>query len=127
MTAFLKTHQIRIKPVLVYVIKVLILVVIYHLAARLGLKMAYVQANTSPVWPPAGIAVAALLILGPDMWPGITLGVLLGSLLTNAPLNLAAGMSLGNTLKSRNLYFCPSSVRTDSAFRDSFSQIFIDS
>ncbi len=106
MTAFLKTHQIRIKPVLVYVIKVLILAVIYHLAARLGLKMAYVQANTSPVWPPAGIAVAALLILGPDMWPGITLGVLLGSLLTNAPLNLAAGMSLGNTLEAVALVYC---------------------
>ena len=90
----------RIKPVLLYCIKVLLLAVIYHLAARLGLSMAYVQANTSPVWPPTGIALAALLILGYRYWPGITLGVLVGSLLTGASLNLALGITLGNTLEA---------------------------
>ncbi len=68
--------------------------------------MAYVQANTSPVWPPTGIALAALLILGYQFWPGITLGVLLGSLLTGAPLNLAIGMSLGNTLEAVVAVYC---------------------
>ncbi len=62
--------------------------------------MAYVQANTSPVWPPTGIGLAALLLLGYRYWPGITLGVLLGSLLTGAPFNLAIGMSIGNTLEA---------------------------
>ena len=90
----------KVKPILVYALKVIILAVLYHLAARLGLKMAYVQANTSPVWPPTGIGLAALLILGYRYWPGITLSVLLGSLLTGAPLALAAGMSLGNTLEA---------------------------
>jgi signal transduction histidine kinase len=73
---------------------------VYHLTARLGLKMAYVQANTSPVWPPTGIGLAALLLLGYRYWPGITLGVLLGSLLTGAPFDLAVGMSIGNTLEA---------------------------
>ncbi len=90
----------RIKPIFIYILKVLILAIVYHIAARLGLRMAYVQANTSPVWPPTGIALAALLILGYRYWPGITLGVLLGSLLTGAPLNLAIGMSLGNTFEA---------------------------
>lgn len=84
----------------VYLLKVLGLAIIYHLAARLGLSMAYVQANTSPVWPPTGIAIAALLLFGTNLWPGISLGVLLGSLLTGAPLNLALGMMLGNTLEA---------------------------
>ncbi len=81
-------------------LKILVLAVVYHLAARLGLKMAYVQINTSPVWPPTGIALAALLIFGIKLWPGVSLGVLLGSLLTGAPLNLALGMALGNTLEA---------------------------
>ncbi len=93
------TH-LPIKPVLFFIIKVLILAFIYHLAARLGLMMAYVQANTSPVWPPTGIGLAALLLFGYQLWPGITLGVLLGSLFTGAPFNLALGMALGNTLEA---------------------------
>jgi signal transduction histidine kinase len=88
------------KPFLLYVTGVLALAVVYHLAARLGLIMAYVQANTSPVWPPTGIGLAALLVLGYRFWPGITLGVLLGSLLTGAPFNLAFGMAIGNTLEA---------------------------
>ena len=78
----------------------LLLAIVYHLAARLGLSMAYIQSNTSPVWPPTGIALAALLLFGLSRWPGVTLGVLLGSLLTGAPFNLALGMSIGNTLEA---------------------------
>ncbi|MCK5054414.1 MAG: MASE1 domain-containing protein, partial [Anaerolineales bacterium] len=80
--------------------QVVLLAIVYHLAARLGLSMAYLQDNTSPVWPPTGIAIAALLFFGVSRWPGITLGVLLGSLLTGAPFNLALGMSIGNTLEA---------------------------
>lgn len=83
-----------------YLVKVLILAVVYHLAARLGLQMAYVQANTSPVWPPSGIAQAALLHFGIHFWPGITLGVVAGSLLTGAPLPLALSLGLANTLEA---------------------------
>src|SRR4030066_159522 len=80
---------VLIKAASIYLLKIAILAVVYHLAARLGLELAYVQVNTSPVWPPTGIALAALLIFGFDIWPGISLGVLLGSLFTGAPFNLA--------------------------------------
>jgi signal transduction histidine kinase len=86
--------------------KLLVLAVIYHLAVRLGLTMAYVQPNTSPVWPPSGIAIAALLLFGNNLWPGISLGVLLGSLLTGAPFGLALGMTLGNTLEALVTAIC---------------------
>jgi signal transduction histidine kinase len=94
------TSTIQARPVIVYVAEVIFLAVIYHLAARLGLQMAYVQANTSPVWPPTGIGLAALLIFGARLWPGISLGVLLGSLLTGAPFNLALGLAVGNTFEA---------------------------
>lgn len=88
------------KPILRYFVEIAGLAIIYHLAARLGLQMAYVQQNTSPVWPPSGIALAALLIFGIQDWPGITLGVVIGSLLTGAPLSLSLGFGLANTLEA---------------------------
>jgi signal transduction histidine kinase len=88
------------KRILIYLAKVLLLAVIYHMAVRVGLSLAFVQANTSPVWPPTGIAIAALLIFGLDLWPGVALGVFAGSLLTGAPPALAAGMSIGNSLEA---------------------------
>jgi integral membrane sensor domain MASE1 len=84
------------KRVLLYLGKILLLAVVYHLAVRVGLSMAFVQANTSPVWPPTGIAIAALLVFGLDLWPGVALGVFAGSLLTNAPPALAFGITIGN-------------------------------
>ena len=77
-----------------------VLAIVYHLAARVGLQLAYVQQNTSPVWPPSGIALAALLLAGIRYWPGITLGVVGGSLLTGAPLGLALGFGVANTLEA---------------------------
>jgi NAD-dependent dihydropyrimidine dehydrogenase PreA subunit len=62
--------------------------------------MAYVQQNTSPVWPPSGIALAALLLAGIRYWPGIALGVVAGSLLTGAPLGMALGFGTANTLEA---------------------------
>ena len=74
MTAHLKTERLDTRAIAVYLLKLASLAVVYHLAARLGLKMAYVQINTSPVWPPTGIALAALLLFGYNLWPGISLG-----------------------------------------------------
>ncbi len=94
------TAHIDRKAAPTYLLRLVLLALAYHLAARLGLEMAYVQVNTSPVWPPTGIALAALLIFGSNLWPGISLGVLLGSMLTGAPFALALGMTVGNTLEA---------------------------
>jgi signal transduction histidine kinase len=83
-----------------YIGGVILLGIIYHLAARLGLLMANVQPNTSPVWPPTGIAIAALLLFGKKYWPGITLGVFFGYLFNNNALNISIGLAIGNTLEA---------------------------
>jgi signal transduction histidine kinase len=106
MTAHLKTERFDIRAIAVYLLKLASLAFVYHLAARLGLKMAYVQINTSPVWPPTGIALAVLLLFGYNLWPGISLGVLAGSLLTGAPVGVAVGMALGNTLEALVGAYC---------------------
>jgi integral membrane sensor domain MASE1 len=41
-----------------------ILTVIYVIAGKLGLMLASLHASASPVWPPAGIAIAAVLLFG---------------------------------------------------------------
>jgi signal transduction histidine kinase len=92
--------SIHVKSLAKYLVKIFLLALAYHLAARVGLQMAYVQANTSPVWPPSGIALAALLLFGVNLWPGVALGVVLGSLLTGAPLGLALGLGAANTLEA---------------------------
>ena len=83
-----------------YFTGVILLGIIYHLAARLGLIMANVQPNTSPVWPPTGIAIAALLLFGLKFWPGVTLGVIFGYLFNNNALNVSIGLAIGNTLEA---------------------------
>ncbi len=55
-----------------------ILALAYFLTGKFAASMlGLVKAEASPVWPPAGIALAALLLQGRRMWPGITLGSLL--------------------------------------------------
>ncbi|MEG4852413.1 MASE1 domain-containing protein [Microcoleus sp. B5-D4] len=58
-----------------------ILALAYFVTGKLAASMlGLVKAEPSPVWPPAGIALAALLLQGRRMWPGIVLGsVLLNS------------------------------------------------
>src|SRR6185436_10625485 len=47
---------------------------VYFLVARASLYLAFADTNASPVWPPSGIAFAALLVFGARLWPGILLG-----------------------------------------------------
>jgi integral membrane sensor domain MASE1 len=53
---------------------------IYYGSAHLGLLVAFQKTNASPVWPPSGIAFAAVLLLGYRMWPGIAIGAFLANL-----------------------------------------------
>lgn len=96
----------KVQQIGIYLLKILALAIIYHLSARLGLMMAYVQPNTSPVWPASGVAIAALLLFGINLWPGVFLGVVGGSVLNNVPVTLALGMGVGNTLEAFVVVYC---------------------
>jgi len=73
---------------------------IYFAAARLGLSLASVHPSVSAVWPPTGIAIAALLLLGYRVWPGILLGAFLANFFTPVPLATAIGIAAGNTMEA---------------------------
>jgi signal transduction histidine kinase len=79
---------------------VLGLAAVYFVAARLGLMMDAVAGFASLVWPPTGIALAALVIVGYRAWPAIFIGAFVANLSTGAPLLAALGIGVGNTLEA---------------------------
>ena len=52
------------------------------------------------IWPPSGIALAALVLYGPKLWPGVALGALCVNLWVGAPVAVACGIAAGNTLEA---------------------------
>jgi signal transduction histidine kinase/CheY-like chemotaxis protein len=68
--------------------RTLVVGLIYFGAARYGWILAAAPTGVSPFWPPAGIALALLILWGRHVWPGILLGA------------LAADLSLGLTSRS---------------------------
>src|SRR5262249_33491455 len=71
---------------------------LYITTALVGLSLDAVSGVAAAVWPPTGIALAALLLYGACLWPGIAMGAFLVNLLAGAPMLVAGGIALGNTL-----------------------------
>ena len=76
------------------------LVVVYFLAGKLGLQLAFVHAAASPVWPPSGLALAAVLLFGQRTWPAILVGAFLVNFSTMGSTAASAGIAVGNTLEA---------------------------
>ncbi|MDQ0693717.1 integral membrane sensor domain MASE1 [Streptomyces sp. W4I9-2] len=76
MSGVIRTEKARRRAV--YVAQILGVAGAYYLAGRLGLMRQVVVdgAVVTPLWPPTGIALTALLCLGVRVWPGIALGTL---------------------------------------------------
>jgi integral membrane sensor domain MASE1 len=83
-----------------YAVRLVVLAALYYAAARLGLRYASIGQSISLVWPPTGIAIAALAILGVRYAPAIFAGAILANAGTSVPLSAAAGIALGNTLEA---------------------------
>ncbi len=75
------------------------LAVVYFVAGKLGLQLAYVQASATAVWPCTGLAVAALLVFGYRVWPGILIGAFLVNLTTAGTVATSIAIAAGNTLE----------------------------
>ena len=71
---------------------------LYYLAARAGLRLAYLHGSVTALWPPVGVGIAALVIGGPRLWPGIVAGDLLVADFST-PWGTVLGQTIGNTLE----------------------------
>ena len=78
---------------------ILILTATYALVGKLGLSLAVVHPHATAVWPPSGVALAALLVLGYRVWPGIFLGAFLVNITTSGNIVSSLGIAVGNTLE----------------------------
>jgi DNA-binding NarL/FixJ family response regulator len=79
---------------------ILTLGVLYFIAGKIGLYVAYVNPSASPVWAPSGIALAGLLLLGRRAWPVIFLGALAVNVTTAGSVATTLGIAAGNTLEA---------------------------
>ena len=76
-----------------------ILAAVYFVVEKFGVALVFGHSGTAPVWPPTGIALAALLALGYRAWPGILLGAFLASVTGSGDAVVSAGVATGNTLE----------------------------
>lgn len=88
------------RSLLSQVVVIVLVAIVYFVAAKLGLSFAFLHSSVSPIWPPTGIAIAAVLLLGKRVWPGIFLGALLANISTPVPIPAAVGIAIGNTLEA---------------------------
>src|SRR6266699_5831116 len=72
----------------------------YFCAGRFGLSLALVNPSASAIWPPTGLALAATLLWGYRLWPGIFLGAFLVNFTTPGNAATDFGIALGNTLEA---------------------------
>jgi PAS domain S-box-containing protein len=98
----------------------LFVALVYFVGAELGLSLAALHENVTPVWPPTGIAIASLLIFGPRVLPGVFLGALAANLPTSLPIPFAFGIAVGNTLEALAAWFL---LRRSKRWRNSFDSV----
>jgi two-component system cell cycle sensor histidine kinase/response regulator CckA len=94
MAAGLMSRKLR------YPVAVVLLAAVYFASAKVGLLAAVAQPVVSSAWPPAGVALAALLLFPVRLWPGIAIGAFLLNATAGVPLAGAAGIAVGNTLEA---------------------------
>src|ERR1051325_7781939 len=90
----------RNQPSLQIIGAVFLLAACYFLAGKFGLSIAVVNASASAVWPPSGLAFAALLIWGYRLWPGVFLGAFLVNISTQGSIATSVGIAFGNTAEA---------------------------
>jgi integral membrane sensor domain MASE1 len=90
----------RSRRVLPGSVRILAVTLIYLVAARLGLCLALVHPSATAIWPPTGLSIAAALLLGARIWPGIWLGAFIADLLTTGSVGTSLGVASGNTAET---------------------------
>jgi diguanylate cyclase (GGDEF)-like protein len=79
--------------------QVILVAASYYVAGKFGLRLAFLHPSSTPVWPPTGIALAALLFAGRRVIPGIFLGAFLVNVTTAGSVVTSLGVAMGNTLE----------------------------
>lgn len=87
------------------ILKLLGVALAYFALAKLGLLLAQVHPNATPIWPPAGFALAVLLLWGNRLWPAIFIGALAANAATAGSAFTSTGIAIGNTLEALSAFW----------------------
>lgn len=90
----------NLRTVFSYLGKVFLLCLIYFITAKLGLRLGAVSGFATLFWLPTGISLVILFLFGFRFWPGVAIGAFLANSATGAPLPVALGIAVGNTLEA---------------------------
>jgi len=74
--------------------------VIYFVLAKGGLALASVHPSATPIWPPTGLALAAVLLWGYRTWPAIFIAAVIANATTAGSIATAIAIATGNTLEA---------------------------
>lgn len=106
--------------VAIFSIAYTVFAIAYTLLGKFGLSLDAVSGFAALVWPPAGLALAVLLLDGYRLWPGVLIGAFATNLWVGASPLAALGIACGNTLEALlGAYF----VRAFGGFRTTFDRL----
>ncbi|MDE5456869.1 response regulator [Bradyrhizobium sp. CSA112] len=74
--------------------------VIYFALAKAGLALASIHPSATPIWPPTGVALAAVLLWGYRTWPAIFAAAVIANAMTAGSVATAIAIATGNSLEA---------------------------
>jgi anti-anti-sigma factor len=83
-----------------YALQIVAVATAYTASGKLGLHFAFATRSVTAIWPPTGIALAALVLGGYRLWPAVALGAFLANVNTGVPAATVLGIVAGNTLEA---------------------------
>ena len=93
-------HYLKLRPDAGDLLRLAVVCAAYFGAAKAGLAFAFANQSVTSIWPPTGLALAAVLIWGYRMWPGVAAGAFLANITTAGSLPTVLGIATGNTLEA---------------------------
>lgn len=81
-----------------YILRTLVIALGYFLTGYAGLQLPFFGSSVTLVWPPSGIALAALIVWGWRYAPAVFIGGLLVNLATSPSVTVSILIAAGNTL-----------------------------
>ena len=82
------------------VVRLILVGFAYFALAYLGLRLASINPSATPIWPPTGFAIAAILLWGPRIAPAIFVAAFLINQLTAGSIFTSLAIACGNTLEA---------------------------
>ena len=83
-----------------YLAELLVVALAYFVLAKVGLTLASIHPSATPIWPPTGLALAAIMLRGYRVCPAILLAAWLANATTAGSVYTSLAIALGNTLES---------------------------